>query len=467
MKTTITLLFFISIYLNAQTNITGEIDGILSAELYNKGFSVFIYDPLAEDTLYAKSIFEPLIPASNIKLYTTATAIDLLSPEIDLVTKIFIDDDGDQDSLIAGNIYIKGFGDALLTEADLDSAIQLIKLNGVKRIKGDIVGDESYFDKIYTRDDWIQNERANVTLPPISGLSLDRNRIVIKFDRNLKVGEPPAYSLLPHGTFYEVSNSAKITNFRSTPKIFTRTSQNKINISISGGIQQRRSSYSYLIYPDSPAVFTAMVFRQKLQEQEIQVDGMARSGKTNPGAIFLTEITHPFSDMLNRVNKKSDNYLAENLFKILGAEFSMKEGNSFYATQSVMTFLYDNDIFSEGTSIVDGSGISRFNKTTTASIVNLLEHIYFDLSNFDFYYNSLAIAGIDGTLEERLYESNAYQNFRGKTGSLYGVSSISGYLTTNSNRDLIISIIMNDTSKGQHYMREIQDKIIAWCSENL
>ncbi|MDZ7766518.1 MAG: D-alanyl-D-alanine carboxypeptidase [Melioribacteraceae bacterium] len=164
MKTTITLLLF-SIYLNAQTNITGEIDGILSAELYNKGFSVFIYDPLTEDTLYAKSIFEPLIPASNVKLYTTATAIDLLSPEIDLVTKIFIDDDGDQDSLIAGNIYIKGFGDALLTEADLDSAIQLIKLNGIKRIKGDIVGDESYFDKIYTRDDWIQNERANVTLP--------------------------------------------------------------------------------------------------------------------------------------------------------------------------------------------------------------------------------------------------------------------------------------------------------------
>lgn len=466
MKTTITLLLF-SIYLNAQTNITGKIDKILSNELNNKDFSVFIYDPLTEDTLYARNIFEPLIPASNVKLYTTATAIDLLSPEIDLVTKIFFDDDGDQDSLIAGNIYIKGFGDALLTEADLDSAVQLIKLNGIKRIKGDIVGDESYFDKIYTRDDWIQNERANVTLPPISGLSLDRNRIVIKFDRNLKVGEPPAYSLLPHGTFYDVSNSAKITNFRSTPKIFARTSQNKINISVSGGIQQRRSSYSYLIYPDSPAVFTAMVFRQKLQDQEIIVDGIIKSGITNPSANLITEITHPFSDMLKSVNKKSDNYLAENLFKILGAEFSMKEGNSFYATQAVMTFLDNYDIYSDGTSIVDGSGISRFNKTTTASVVSLLEHIYFDLNSFDFYFNSLAIAGRDGTLEDRLYESNAYENFRGKTGSLYGVSSMSGYLTTNSNRDLIISIIMNDTSKGQNYMREIQDRIIGWCSENL
>ena len=78
-----------------------------------------------------------------------------------------------------------------------------------------------------------------------------------------------------------------------------------------------------------------------------------------------------------------------------------------------------------------------------------------------------AIAGEDGTLQDRFYQSSAYKNFRGKTGSLNGVSSLSGYLTTKSNRDLIVSIIMNFKSKGQNYYRGLQDKIITYLAENL
>jgi D-alanyl-D-alanine carboxypeptidase len=97
----------------------------------------------------------------------------------------------------------------------------------------------------------------------------------------------------------------------------------------------------------------------------------------------------------------------------------------------------------------------------------LLEYIYLDIEHFDFFYNSLSIAGRDGTLEDRMYESAAYENFRGKTGTLNGVSSISGYLTTKSNKDLIVSMLMNFSSKGQNYYRSIQDKIISYLAENL
>ncbi len=461
------ILLFISLTLFAQEKIKIEIDQILGTEIDNPGFSVFVYDPLTLDTLYAKNISKPLIPASNTKLYTTATALHLLTPTYALNTKILTDDENFSDSTINGKVFIKGFGDALLTEEELDSAALVIAERGITKIDGDIIGDESYFDRVYTRDDWIKDERANVPLPPISGLSLDRNKIVIKFFRNGSVGDLPGYKMFPSGYFYNLDMNAKLTKFRSRPRIQVRTNDDELRVTVGGGIQRRNSPYSYLLYPDSPAVFTAMVFKDKLQSHGIEILGKAKSGTASDLSSQLFEIEHDVTRLINKVNKESDNYLAENLFKILGAEYSMKEGNSFYATQAVMTFLDQNGIYSEGTSIVDGSGISRFNQTTTASIVSLLEYIYFDLDRFDFYYNSLSIAGRDGTLDDRLFESAAYENFRGKTGTLYGVSSISGYLSTVNNNDLIISIIMNDKSVGQNKMRSIQDKIISWCAENL
>ena len=460
------LLLIFSLQIVFAQDVKEYIDRLLSNDT-SEQISVFVYDPISMDTIYNRNIYENLIPASNIKLYTTATALSMLANRTYLVTKVFTDDINPGDSIINGNLYIKGYGDALLEERDLDSLITNINDLGIKKIDGQIIADESYFDKIYTRDDWITDERANVPLPPISGLSLDRNRIIVKFITSKAAGEKPDYEILPFGNFYNVEMNAKITNFNSSPRINFRTDEGIINIRIDGGIRKRKYPYSYYVHPDSPAVFIASLFRDKLIRSGIEITGNAVSEIMPMSTYELTSVRHKFLDLVNKVNKESDNYLAENLFKILGAEYSQKQGNSFYATQAVMTFLEEQDIFNKDITIVDGSGISRYNKTSTASIVNLLEYIYLDIEHFDFFYNSLSIAGRDGTLEDRLYESAAYENFRGKTGTLNGVSSISGYLTTKSNRDLIISILMNFKSKGQNYYRGIQDKIISYLAENL
>jgi PBP4 family serine-type D-alanyl-D-alanine carboxypeptidase len=462
----IVLLVIFSLQTVFAQDVKTYIDQLLSNDT-SEQISVFVYDPVSMDTIYNRNIYENLIPASNIKLYTTAASLNLLANQTYLVTKVFTDDINFEDSTIDGNLYIKGYGDALLEEKDLDSLITSLKELGIKKIDGQIIADESYFDKIYTRDDWITNERANVPLPPISGLSLDRNRVIVKFITSKSLGEKPDYEILPFGNFYNIEMNAKITNFNSRPRINFRTEEGNINIRIDGGIRKRKYPYSYYVHTDSPAVFIASLFRDKLTRNGIEITGNAVS-RTMPMSTFeLAAVRHKFLELVNRVNKESDNYLAETLFKILGAEYSQKQGNSFYATQAVITFLEGHDIFNKDITIVDGSGISRYNKTSTASIVNLLEYIYLDIEHFDFFYNSLSIAGRDGTLEDRMYESAAYENFRGKTGTLNGVSSISGYLTTKSNKDLIVSMLMNFSSKGQNYYRSIQDKIISYLAENL
>ncbi len=155
-----------------------------------------------------------------------------------------------------------------------------------------------------------------------------------------------------------------------------------------------------------------------------------KMGETPLTAQLLLEEKIELRELIKIINKNSNNFLAECLFKTIGAVASSKQGNSFYSTQAILTFIEDNGIYSEGTSIVDGSGISRFDQITVGAIVGLLERMYFDIKNFDDYYNSLSIAGVDGTLNERMYNTTAENNFRGKTGTLNGVSSLSGYLET-------------------------------------
>lgn len=366
---------------------------------------LLIYNPLTQDTIIKINHTESMIPASNNKLFTTATALDLLGGEFLLSTKLFSEDDNINDGVIDGNLYLKGFGNGLFTSEDLAGMADSLHRMGIGKITGDIIGDDTYFDKLYTRDDWIKDEKANVKLPPISALVLDRNRTTV--------------------------------------------------------VKKKRGRYrNYFVNVENPPLHAAQRLKEMLEELNIEVGGEAKSAETPLTVHHLIESSITLSELIQIINKKSDNFLAECLFKTIGAEASGKQGNSFYSTQAVLTFIKDNGIYSEGTSIVDGSGISRFDQVTPAAITGLLEKMYFDIKNFEDFYNSLSIAGVDGTLDDRLIGTFAENNFRGKTGTLNGVCSVAGYLTTAGGDDLIICIIFEFEKGSWKTFRNLQDEII-------
>jgi D-alanyl-D-alanine carboxypeptidase/D-alanyl-D-alanine-endopeptidase (penicillin-binding protein 4) len=276
---------------------------------------------------------------------------------------------------------------------------------GIKKITGDVVGDDTYFDNIYSRKDWIFDEETNVRLPAVSALVLDRNRKVI----------------------YK---------------------------------RRRRRLRAYYTNISDPPLHTAEVLKEKLGKSGIDVIGKSKKGVTPDSLHLLGESSTTLRDFIKQTNKHSDNFLAECLFKTLGAVTSGKQGNSFYATQAVLGFIDDHGIFSKGTSIVDGSGISRYDQITVGAIVGTLEEMYFDLKHFKDYYNSLSIAGVDGTLSERMRGTKAENNFHGKTGTLNGVTSLSGYLTTDNGDEVVISIIFQFTGYGRRYYRRVEDQIV-------
>ena len=385
--------------------IRNKIEGILNDLPRGTISGILICNPLTEDTIFQLNYSHSMIPASNTKLFTTAAALSLMGGEYPIKTVIYSTDKNIKDGIIDGDLFIKGFGNSVLTSDDVDTMAMALRGKGIRRITGDIVGDDSYFDEVYTRDDWISDEKANVKLPPISALVVDRNRTIVYRKR---------------------------------------------------GRYKRR----YVAYVKNPSLNAALILKDKLGDHGIDVKGKAVKGVAPSNTFALTESKILLKDLIRLINKHSDNFLAECLFKTIGAAASGNQGNSFYSTQTILKFLKDNGIYAAGTAVVDGSGISRFDQITPGAIVGLLEKMYFDLNNFRDFYNSLSIAGVDGTLQHRLNDTFAENNFHGKTGTLKGVCSLSGYLTTKHHDDLILSIFFDFKHGSENYYRNIQDEIV-------
>jgi D-alanyl-D-alanine carboxypeptidase/D-alanyl-D-alanine-endopeptidase (penicillin-binding protein 4) len=392
-------------YATSKDEIKGIISNIVEKIPASTNVGIIIYNPLTQDTIFQKNAFMSLTPASNTKLFTTATALSLLGGDFPLYTRIMTNDLNMKSGVINGDIYIKGYGNSTFTTSDLESMVNTMKDKGIKRINGRIIGDDTYFDDVYFRGDWITDEVANVSLPPISAIVIDRNRVV---------------------------------------------THKKI----------RRRIKTFTTNVNDPPLYAAKLLKEKLASEGIVVTGLCLKGETPRNAVTLAETKIILRDLISLINKHSDNFLAECLFKTIGAESSQKQGNSFYSTQAITNFLEENRVYLKGTSIVDGSGISRFDQVTPISISGILEKMYFDIANFEDYYNSLSIAGVDGTLRNRFTGTSAENNLHGKTGTLDGISSLSGYLTTAKGDDLIISMIMEFDKKGNRFHHEIQDQIV-------
>ncbi len=409
MKILVTVLLFVftqfEILSQVPEELVKKLDEWIAEVPAGTKMAILIYNPLTQDTIVSINHTESMIPASNTKLFTSATALELMGGEYLISTVILVDDDDISDGIIEGNIYIKGFGNPTFTTEDLEDLVNQLYQAGLRKVTGNVVGDDTYFDDIYSRDDWISEERANVQLPPISALVIDRNRTTVS--------------------------------------------------------KKRKGRYrNYFVNVDNPPLHAAKKLREKLVAIGIEVTGNAVSSQTPDTAIPLVESSIELRNLMKLINKNSDNFYAECLFKTLGAVYSGKQSNSFFATQAILNYIEDFGIYSTGTKIVDGSGISRFDQVTAGALVGLLEKIYFNIKQFDDFYNSLSIAGIDGTLEKRMIGTAAENNFRGKTGTLNGVSSISGYVTNADEDDIIICMMFEFSKGGASKYKNIQNKII-------
>jgi D-alanyl-D-alanine carboxypeptidase/D-alanyl-D-alanine-endopeptidase (penicillin-binding protein 4) len=212
-----------------------------------------------------------------------------------------------------------------------------------------------------------------------------------------------------------------------------------------------------------PERYAATLFAERLRAAGIEVDSVL----TDTVRSISTEIfrfSHRLDSIITNVNKVSDNLSAETVLKTLGAEKRGIPGSAPSGLSVVKEFLSNSGIDTTTVTLADGSGLSRYNLTSPHAVVQLLEAVYRNGTHFQTFFNSLPIAGVDGTIGHRMLGSRAEGNLRAKTGSMNGVITLSGYVRTADNELLAFSMMMqNFIGSSRRYM-EVQDRIAILLS---
>ncbi len=215
----------------------------------------------------------------------------------------------------------------------------------------------------------------------------------------------------------------------------------------------------------NPALSAALTLSAGLQASGITITGETIAGKTPNGAKELAQISHSIFDVLTNMNKVSDNHSAITIFKLLGAKDKSNPGSLKSGQEVIESFLNEIGVSRYSYEILEGSGLSRFNQVNADLYMKLLKYMYDDRFLFDYFFNSLSVAGLDGTLKKRMIGTQGEGNIHAKTGTLNSVSSLCGYAVDNDSEILIFYIVMNGFGGKTTQMKNVQDNFAITLAE--
>lgn len=442
--------------------ITNSIESLISDKtLKNTSVGIAIRSIREDKVLYTHNATQPLTPASTTKLFSTFSALYMLGGDYNVQTAVHTDAVGIQNGVLDGNIFLVGAGDPLLETQNIEQLAEQIRNLGITTIKGNVYGDASLFDNITDRYEYSGDDDRVQAVAPISALTLNHNTVTLLITSGNKIKSRARVQILPASEAISYAISATVKGSRrSRPNIQVQQStgkDGKQHFSVSGTIPPGRTvSYTYII--TNPAYVAAGVLLNRLEATGINVVGKA-TVQPVPKATsrsLLTTYARPLSEIVSFVNKNSDNFGAEHIFKMVGGTQHGSKNTAHAAIHCMDTLLMKCNIPFQGCQLNDGSGLSRRNLVSPSSLATLLTRAW-NMPFAQTFVNSFSIAGIDGTLKKRMRGTPAEGNLIGKTGTLRNVSALAGYVTTLDGEHLAFSLLFNGDNVGTY--KKIENEI--------
>jgi serine-type D-Ala-D-Ala carboxypeptidase/endopeptidase (penicillin-binding protein 4) len=460
-----------------------RVTAILNAPETNRGYwGLLVEDADTGEVLFSQNADHYFLPASNAKLFTTALAMDTLGPEYKFHTTVETRSPMDADGTISGDLVLVGRGDPDLSnrvfpflkttqrdgppEKILIELADAVQARGVKKITGDVIGDDSFFaggayPSGWSIDDMLWNYGA-----PVSALEINDGTLFIELQPGAEVGVPTTYTADPWAGIYQIKNSV-ITSPRGTAQMLTvHREPGSTEIDLSGTMPLGGAAHSLGLAIDRPAEYAAAMLKNLLETRGIEVYGKARArhfgdagaggnpfaaaccpaanlaATTPPSTVLAEHISLPLSDALTVMDKISQNLHAEMLWRVAARE-NTGDPTEAAALQFEEDFRKTMGLADDDAVMSDASGLSRRDLVTPQSEVAVLLWAAHQ-PWAETYRSFLPVAGQDGTLMDRMVNTPAAGHVWAKTGSLTHDDSLAGYATSTRGSHLVFSFMGNN-----------------------
>ncbi|NNC14638.1 D-alanyl-D-alanine carboxypeptidase/D-alanyl-D-alanine-endopeptidase [Corallococcus exiguus] len=393
--------------------------------------------------VFSHNADELLNPASNVKLVTSSAALVALGPEFRYETEFLVEAEMPADGKVK-TLYVRGKGDPTVTTERLYGMTSELLHAGLKEVQ-DIVVDDSWFDAERTPPGYDQEDSDRAYMAPTGAVSLNWNAVAVYV--RAAPGGKAVVDMEPPSDFFVVENTVTSGPGRARRvSVKSDAYGDKQKIVVKGQVPDERGAVSVWKKIDSPPLYFGGSLKQLLVSRGVKVKGKVKLGLTPSRAkVVHVAQSDTFDIVLKRLNKLSSNFVAETLLKTMGAELRGQPGSFAKGIDVVEEFL-DRDVgIPRGTYVMkNGSGLNDANRFSTAQVDRLLRHMYERFPLAPEYLSSLGIAGKDGTLKYRFDGTDAVGRLRAKTGTLEGVSALSGYVQSAGGEKFSFSIMVND-----------------------
>lgn len=437
------------------------------------------------------------MPASNMKNFTVAAAMEKLGPDFKFVTSVYANSLPDSSGTIKGDLRIYGRGDVSISTAffgtsptdpetyykGIDRLVDRISAAGIKKIEGSIVGDESYFKGFYIPGGWEWDDLQAYYGAEVSALPINDNAVDINVSPGAS-GSPCNVTISPANKIFQVVNTCTTGSSSSTRTLSVVKKLDRNIVEVSGSMPAGKPAYVNSIAITRPAELFVALLKRRLEATGIVVTGDARLLPPNVKPTQTIEVAKlespPFAQIAAKTMKPSQNMFTETILWTLGEKsvemeraykdipgdpnnptLPARENSSDLGLAAVKAFLKQIGAADDGIIQSDGSGLSRHDLITPSAVVTLYTYMAKQSKNAQAWRESLTIAGVDGTLANRLKGTAAEANFRGKTGTIDQVSALSGYMTTAAGEQLVVSIIVNNVGGPTRTRTSLADDIVT------
>lgn len=434
--------------------LAGDLADLLNGKTRNGKWGAMVVSISRGDTLFSHSPGEAMVPASTMKLFTSALAFEELGPDHVFSTDVLRSGPVDSGGVLRGDLIIRGDADPSLSaryyggdrSGPMHQLATFVAATGIREVRGNIIADASALEMSRIPEGWLSRYAGAAYAAPFSALSLNDNVVVVGVTPGA-VGGTTRVFLEPAVSTLVVTNTVRTVAGRGSRITARRVGDDRVVVS--GTIGANAGTVRYQLVVGDPAMFTAGAFGAALNKVGVKVSGVTRPGRTPTGAEIVASLpSQPLARLVSVMNRESINLYAELLYRSAARMAdSSRVGSAEGASRTLNEFLVSQVGVAPGKVVAtDGSGLSVLDRVTPRSLIKLLDHAH-NAPWGSAFHASLPVAGESELLRNRMRATPAQGNLHAKTGTTNEVIGLAGYVTAENGEILAFAFLYNGVDR--------------------